>query len=419
MRRLVSSSGPPILALAIGLFLATACLSSQFARAQQPSFDVEDPLPSLKRALVHTTADSQLVEVATVLLKAREDMEISYSTFRKGIWEFRTRHPDFYGNFFGDPSYATYDVDYFKMDRLRYLAALEVDPFGGLAGMFACNPLWYDPAFGGLCRGFSFAIADFFAWPDLSDRRRSPLLASFARVENPFYWGDLPTPTTRERAPTFSDTMRTPRVGPDEPHIASRSVDLSDSSEDENSDASDESGITLDDVQDLIHLNHRVRLPDHVQHQMEEEVEELRRQEAILRLRRLVRERTSGRSALSDRERFELAQEMASGLSSGNEENLLSRVRRLEVEYGNRFSRSDRFRFAEEEWRQNSFSERPHYHEERPEYRRLSSERNPTSGGETTTSTEGPTSSAGSAHSEGSSGSSEGSTGGSEGSSGR
>lgn len=410
MRRLMSSSGLTILAFTISVFLTTASVSPQFARAQQPSFDVEDPLPSLKRALVHTTTDTQLVEVATALLKAREDMEISYSTFRKGIWEFRTRHPDFYGNFFGDPFYATYDVDYFKMDRLRSLAALEVDPFGELAGMFACNPLGYDPAFGGWCRGFSFPIEDFFLSPNASHGRSSGLLASFPRVQTQSYWRPRTGPRADDGPATFSDTVRTPPVGPDVPYIASRSVDHSDSSGDERSDATEESGVTLDDVQDLIHLNNRVRLPDRLQHEMEEQVENLRRQEAILRLRRIVRERTNGRAALSDREQFELAQEMAERFSSGNRGDLLSQVRRMEVENENRFSRNNRSRFAEDRWRHNPSPERPHRGEYGRETHRVSPEWNLSSGDETTSS-EGPTSSAGSGGPEGSTGSSEGSTG--------
>jgi hypothetical protein len=92
--------------------------------------------------------DQQRVRLATKLLKARADTEISHDAYRKDILYFQNHYPGFYGNFFGDPLYATYDVDYQRLVRERQLAAPEINPLSSFwsSTRFFCNPLSYDPA---------------------------------------------------------------------------------------------------------------------------------------------------------------------------------------------------------------------------------------------------------------------------------
>lgn len=151
--------------LAFALVLLLVVGAAQTGMAQTPTLDEDEPIKTLTDAIHTAESDSQLVALATALLDAREETEISFSTFKQGVRTFRKLRPAFYGNFFGDPSTATYDARYMKMDRLRRLAGYEVDPLRGLPGLFACNPMSYDPAFGGTCRGFRFASTDFFFLP--------------------------------------------------------------------------------------------------------------------------------------------------------------------------------------------------------------------------------------------------------------
>ncbi|MCS4193819.1 hypothetical protein GGP50_002042 [Salinibacter ruber] len=119
-------------------------------------------------ALKHLDAsDRALVRQATRLLKERADTEISQSAYRDRLNNFRTEHPDFYGNFFGDPFYATYDLRYTRLAELRQRINTFINPQNSIrnTASFYCNPLTYDPAFNGRCRGFTFAASDFFLLP--------------------------------------------------------------------------------------------------------------------------------------------------------------------------------------------------------------------------------------------------------------
>ncbi|MFB6272013.1 MAG: hypothetical protein ABEL51_03860 [Salinibacter sp.] len=165
MRGVASPLRSSPITLVLGLLLAAGVGTIQTASAQQPSFTLDQPAQSFKQAAVSAESDSQLVGLATALMKARADTKISYSTYQKGVRVLKNTHPGFYGNFFGDPFYATYDSDYFNMVRYRRIAGRKVNPFSGLSGMFSCNPLGYDPAFNGRCRGFEFALRDFFLLP--------------------------------------------------------------------------------------------------------------------------------------------------------------------------------------------------------------------------------------------------------------
>lgn len=153
------------LGFALALLLTTMGTSLQSATAQTPTFDVERPTSSLEWALLAAETNSQLVTLATALMEARADTKISQANYKKGIYFFRKLHPEFYGNFFGNPYYATYDSEYVYMSRVRSLATNEIDSQSGLPGLFSCHPRWYDPAFGGQCE-YRFAAFEFLLSPD-------------------------------------------------------------------------------------------------------------------------------------------------------------------------------------------------------------------------------------------------------------
>lgn len=155
-----------VFGFSLALLLAIGGPFGQTATAQEaktPKLDVDAPVASLLQASPDT--DAQLANLATSLLKARANTEISHSTYQEGVRYFRLNHPQFYGNFFGHPYYATYDVHYLQMARYRSLASTEADPLTGLPGLFSCNPVWYDPAFGGTCEGFKYASSEFLILP--------------------------------------------------------------------------------------------------------------------------------------------------------------------------------------------------------------------------------------------------------------
>lgn len=131
--------------------------------ASAGDFDPASPVASLRRATPDTTAD--LVSLARDLQEARAYADISFAEYREGVRFFRTNHPAFYGNYFGDPLYATYDVQYHRTARAALAASRAIHPensFWRIDGFF-CAPYSYDPAFG--CRGLSFAPSEFFVLP--------------------------------------------------------------------------------------------------------------------------------------------------------------------------------------------------------------------------------------------------------------
>ena len=113
------------------------------------------------------SSDRALVKRATRLLEERSNSEISQATYRDRLNNFRTDHPDFYGNFFGDPFYATYDLQYTRLAELRQRINTFVNPQNSVrsTASFYCSPFSYDPNFGGVCRGFQYAASDFFFLP--------------------------------------------------------------------------------------------------------------------------------------------------------------------------------------------------------------------------------------------------------------
>jgi hypothetical protein len=110
---------------------------------------------------------SALADLATTLLEARAETEISYSAYRKAVGAFRKHHPTFYGNFFGGPICASYDGRYERLAWKRRVIETEINPRASIQNRtpFLCDPLSYDPAFSGVCNGFRFAASDFFRLP--------------------------------------------------------------------------------------------------------------------------------------------------------------------------------------------------------------------------------------------------------------
>jgi len=132
---------------------------------REGAVDPNNPVRSLRRADPESRAE--LVSLAKGLQAARADTEISYSEYREGVHFFRTNYPAFYGNYFGDPFYATYDIQYHTTAQAAWLAGLDVNPWRNFRDVtaFLCAPHGYDPAFG--CRSWAYAPSDFFFLPDV------------------------------------------------------------------------------------------------------------------------------------------------------------------------------------------------------------------------------------------------------------
>lgn len=268
MRRFI----PPLSVLLLALLLPVVG-TFQTATAQESSFDVETPITSLTEAQLDS--DQQRAKFATALMQAREDTEISYETYQAGVRFFRQNHPEFYGNFFGDPFYATYDVHY-QNTAWDFVTAHDLHNTNGsnVNGSFFCNPLSYDPAFG--CYGFTFAASDFFFVPSF-------FVASSGQVPLSF-----PTRADRPRSLGTPDILHTAR-------------------------AAEGSRVVPEKTRqgpDLEHIVGRLQLPDNVYRSIQEKASNLEQIERVLRFRQRI-ERRYGHRDLSPRERAKLAMRFA------------------------------------------------------------------------------------------------------------
>lgn len=308
MRRLVPSIFSFLFGLVLALLLLPVAGPVQTATAQTSTSDVEAPVPPLRQAT--PSSDSQLVDLATALLEARADTKISFQKYQKGVRYFQLNHPQFYGAFFGDPFYASYDIRYEELVQKRLLANLDVNPQNSYWSRtwFLCRPHNYDPAFGGRCWGFSYASSDFFLFPaalqfPIAQTRRSVVPGlTFALYdhredcERRRVSSDPHRPN--EDHPEIPDTSRAPVIGethpapfPEEPP--------STPGEDERPD----------------HLADRLQLPDDLETSMQETTAALERAEKIRRIRKLMK-RKYGDGDLTAREKFEFASELADRFSS-------------------------------------------------------------------------------------------------------
>jgi len=283
-------------------------------RTRSASTDAQDDVDDFFQDLDHyalkylDASDRILVRQATRLLKERADTEISQSAYRDRLNNFRTEHPDFYGNFFGDPFYATYDLRYTRLAELRQRINTFINPQNSIRNTagFYCNPLTYDPAFNGRCRGFTFAASDFFLLPS------GP---GFGQQDLPSAQGHDRILTTRrdiglrprsvDPGPRQSDTSRTPdtpRPTPDHPEAERASANAQvtktlSSARAARARSSDRSAPQID-------------VPDDVHDSMREVASSLEQKETILRIRREIGRR-SERGRLSVRERARVARRIA------------------------------------------------------------------------------------------------------------
>jgi hypothetical protein len=290
----------------------TMGVSLQGATAQTPTFDLEQPTASLQRALLVAEDDSQLVDLATALMEARADTKISYEEYRSGVRLFQEHHPGFYGNFLGDPFYATYDVRYQTLAWERQMAEPDINPVNSFrtSDWFFCHPLGYDPAFNGQCRGFTFAVSDFFFLPAGPAFGRKNLASIRDRTQLFATRGDG---TVRSRAvspaPHMPDTSRglvgdtpTPERPPPE-RPPSEAVETTAANASPSSARAPRTGL-------FDHPAPRIDVPDDVHMSMQETASSFKRTETILRIQQAI-ERRHERGPLSVRERVRAAQQIA------------------------------------------------------------------------------------------------------------
>lgn len=293
------------------------------------------PLASLRTAELDT--DQQRIQLATQLLEARADTKISHSTYKEGVHFFRKYSPQFYGNFFGDPFYATYDIRFSRLVRARQLAEIDVNPENSFWSptSFFCHPFSYDPAFGGKCTGVRFAASDFFFVP-MFLQPRFAVASSFPPLSP--YRHDVtqahrspPVAEPVEETPPSADPAdslhKVPRVKASARTIASDDQSNRSSNEEESSDRS-EIRSPVEGIEVPAHLPRQARIPDNIHTSMQETAASLRRTEVRLRLQRLIRQEYGGHENLSPRERAELTNRLsrtvyssersAGALSQGN-----------------------------------------------------------------------------------------------------
>ena len=174
------------------------------------------------------TTDQVLIEKATKLLRARADVEISYSTYADGVHYFKTNHPEFYGAFFGDPFFAGYDVRYYELANERRIANLDINPSTGSdifnSDWFFCHPYSYDPAFNGVCRGFAFPRDEFWILPTFA------LLAPQERANHGPLTATLPAERRVDRELDAPDDVPRPQPIRDENPAPDRPDEGSESS---------------------------------------------------------------------------------------------------------------------------------------------------------------------------------------------
>jgi hypothetical protein len=281
-------------------------------------------------------SDRALVREATRLLKERADAEISLSAYRDRLNNFRTEHPDFYGNFFGDPFYATYDLRYTRLAELRQRINIFINPQNSIRNTvsFYCNPLTYDPAFNGQCRGFTFAASDFFLLPsgpgfgqqdlpsarghdwmltarrDIGTRPRSVDLASRVPDTSRISGGGAPTPDRPTPDPSTSGAAKTAALDASPPETPTQTPSR---------------------------LVSEIEVPDAVHTRMQETASSLERTETLLRIRQEIRRR-SERGQLSYRERARVAQQIAEDRGVDELTRSISRVRRTLTDHADRGS---------------------------------------------------------------------------------
>lgn len=331
MRRPDTSFRLLITGLVLGLLLMVLGGEGQTAAAQQPAFDSDQPIQSLEQAAVNVDSDSKLVTLATALQKARADTEISHQEYRDGVRVFRQHHPGFYGNFFGDPFYATYDARYVRLTWERQLAEPDINPQNSFRSnsWFFCAPSSYDPAFNGRCLGFAFSASDFFFLPSgpafghrkLASRQdRAPVRSASRDIAS-----QIPSVNSASSEP---DTSRMPIADvptPDRPESGRSVPDEIETTPPVESDAG------LAPASDEISVPDKITAPERKIESEREARTATDRLETISRIRALVRRQQNG-GQLSTTERREVMstlRRMAQRKNAGVEGPNSGRIERL------------------------------------------------------------------------------------------
>jgi hypothetical protein len=292
---------PAIAGFMVGMLLFAVGGEAQTATAQGSSFDSDQPIQSLKQATLTAESDSHLVALATALQKARADTEISFGEYREGVQIFQQNHPGFYGNFFGDPFYATYDVRYSRLTWKRQFAEPDINPQNSFRNndWFFCSPFAYDPAFNGQCRGFTFLASDFFFLPSGPAFGPQELASRRERVREHLPQRDTESRIRRaDSAPPEPDTSRTPIADapmPDRPEPG-RSVPAEIET---TGPVESESGVDLVSAPNEISVPDKITAPERAAEATPD------RAPALSRIRELVRRQQNG-AQLSAKERREV-----------------------------------------------------------------------------------------------------------------
>ena len=314
-------------------------------RTQSASTDARDDVNDFFQdfdhyALKHLDAsDRTLVRQATRLLKERADTEISQSAYRDRLNNFRTEHPDFYGNFFGDPFYATYDLRYTRLAELRQRINTFINPQNSIrnTASFYCNPLTYDPAFNGRCRGFTFAASDFFLLPSGPGFGQQDLPSAQGHDRILTTQKDIAIrPRSVDPAPRAPDTSRISVGGSSSPNRPAPEPSTSDAAETVALDAPPPSAPETP-TQTPSRLVSEIEVPDVVRTRMQETASSLERTETLLRIRQEIRRR-SERGQFSHRERARVAQRIAEDSGMDELTRSISRVRRTLADHVDRRS---------------------------------------------------------------------------------
>lgn len=313
----------PVVSLVLALLLSLVVGPSQTATAQKVAFNVDDPLTSLQQA--PATSDSQRVALATALLRARAYGEIDRSTYEDGVWYFLENHPGFYGNFFGDPFYATYDIRYFRLVQMRWLAELEIDPHGesSITASFFCDPFSYDPAYGGRCLGLRYGADEFFLVPSIvTPPTRNPTVLANRRSSS----SRIVHQEARTNRQSIPDSLHTPDLPPHTSASARTSPVDAVAIDEEPTRSAPLVPVTPVEEMQPSGQTRQLQLPDNLYTSMEETASSLKRNEVAFRIRQLM-SRRYGNRALSAQEQAQFATRLAETLSEDRD--LLPQLRAL------------------------------------------------------------------------------------------
>lgn len=336
----------------------------QTAIAQPSATDTDAPISSLEEAVSGADSDSTLVDLAVSLQRARADTEISFHEYREGVRLFQQHHPGFYGNFFGDPFYATYDNRYHNLTWKRQFATSTIDPQNGFRKntWFFCWPSPYDPAFGGDCRGLKFAASDFRFLPSGPAFAEGRIPQDHLREQGHGPRRQLRTHSTRPSSRTPDTSGRTsPNLPPpddtDHEALTARASGTSPPRD-------PEEGV------DPVSTTDAIDVPNEVSTRMQREASLLRQKEVRIHVRRTIEEKFGDLDNLTPRERARITSELADrhgrsydhSAQSSRSYDVVERVERVRDRIETLHRRHDRSGHADRDYSRQervSFPDRP------------------------------------------------------------